>query len=54
MTLRDLDAIRKVVVNTVFLHKELVKKQLFQDLIREMGDFAVDLVLVITRSKIGF
>ena len=38
------EATRKAVVRTVFLHKELVNKQPFQDLIREVGDFAVDLV----------
>lgn len=39
---------RRVVVEEAALHrKELVQKRLFQDLIRELGDFAVDLVLKI-------
>lgn len=38
----------------VFLHKELVNKQPFQDLIREVGDFAVDLVSVMAMSKTGY
>lgn len=36
---------RRVVVEEAALHRrELVKKRLFQDLIRELRDFAVDLV----------
>ncbi|KFY28058.1 hypothetical protein V491_00664 [Pseudogymnoascus sp. VKM F-3775] len=45
MTSRDSDATRKAVVNVVSSHQELVKKQPFQDLIREVGDFAVDLII---------
>lgn len=38
--------IRKVIVDMVSLHKkELVRKMQFQELIREAGDFAVDLML---------
>ena len=54
MTSRHSDATRKAVIYTVFLHKELVKKQPFQDLIRDVGDFAVDLVSLMARSKTGF
>ena len=54
MTSRVSDATRKAVVRTVFLHKELVNKQPFQDLIREVGDFAVDLVSVLATSKTGY
>jgi hypothetical protein len=39
---------RRAVVEEAALHrKELVQKRLFRDLIRELGDFAVDLVLKI-------
>jgi len=42
----DANSIRKVAVDTVVLHRhDLVKKAPFQELIREVGDFAVDLVL---------
>ncbi|KFY03482.1 hypothetical protein V490_00177 [Pseudogymnoascus sp. VKM F-3557] len=54
MTSRVSEATRKAVVRTVFLHKELVNKQPFQDLIREVGDFAVDLVSVMAVSKTGY
>lgn len=38
-------------VKTVSLHKkDLVQKRPFQELIREVGDFAVDLVLVMAES----
>jgi hypothetical protein len=38
--------IRKIVVDAVASHsQDLVEKRSFQDLIREVGDFAVDLVL---------
>lgn len=43
MSSRHSDATRKAVIHTV-LHKGLVKKQPFEDLIRDVGDFAVDLV----------
>ena len=43
--------LRKAVVRTVFLQKELVNKQPFQDLIREVGDFAVDLVSVMAMTR---
>jgi hypothetical protein len=37
-----------VVVDEAALHRnELMQKWLFQDLIRELGDFAVDLILKI-------
>jgi len=40
-------AIRKVIVDVVSLHKqELARKLPFQELIREVGDFAVDLILI--------
>jgi hypothetical protein len=43
--------IRKIVVDTVFSHrKELVQKRPFQEVIREVGDFAIDLVLKMTNS----
>ncbi|KFY03940.1 hypothetical protein V490_00042 [Pseudogymnoascus sp. VKM F-3557] len=54
MTSRVSDATRKAVVRTVFLHKELVNKQPFQDLIREVGDFAADLVSVLATSETGY
>ena len=39
---------RRVVVEEAALHrKELIQKRLFQDLIREPGDFGIDLVLKI-------
>jgi hypothetical protein len=42
----DSKSIRNAVVHVVALHKEdLTHKRPFQDLIREVGDFAVDLVL---------
>ncbi|KAH6703025.1 hypothetical protein BKA61DRAFT_581620 [Leptodontidium sp. MPI-SDFR-AT-0119] len=42
----DSNGMRIAVVNAVAAHKEeLVQKRPFQDLIREVGDFAVDLVL---------
>jgi hypothetical protein len=48
----DATAIRKVLVDVVSLHKEeLVRKRPFQELIREVGDFAVDLVLKLTISN---
>jgi len=47
----DSDATRRAVVNTVSLYKqELVRKRPFQELIREVGDFAVDLVSVMAKS----
>jgi hypothetical protein len=43
-------AIRKVIVDIVSSHnQELVQKRPFQELIREVGDFAVDLVLTIAK-----
>jgi len=44
-------AMRKAVVRMVSLHQELVQKRSFQELIREVGDFAVDLVLRITNYE---
>ena len=45
-------AVRKVVVDAVSSHKqELVHKRPFQELIRDVGDFAVDLVLIMTNSN---
>ncbi len=42
----DSNSIRKAVVDTVVLHRvDLVQQAPFQELIREVGDFAVDLVL---------
>ncbi|KAH7360792.1 BTB/POZ protein [Rhexocercosporidium sp. MPI-PUGE-AT-0058] len=50
----DSNSIRIAVVNTVASHKEdLVQKGPFQDLIREVGDFAVDLVLKISGNGWG-
>ena len=44
----DLNAMRKTVIDVVASHKEdLVSKRPFQELIREVGDFAVDLILKI-------
>jgi len=43
--------IRKTVVDVVSSHRELVQKPAFQELIREVGDFAVDLVLQIAKSE---
>jgi hypothetical protein len=44
--------IRDAVVEIASLHKkDLVQKRPFQELIREVGDFAVDLVLVIAKNK---
>lgn len=50
----DMDpiVIRKAVVGMVFSHQELIQKRPFQELIRKVGDFAVDLVLEITNSEI--
>ena len=40
------DLMRKAVVDAVLLHRqELVQKRPFQDLLREGGDFAIDIVL---------
>jgi hypothetical protein len=45
-TNNEFNTIRKVVVNVVALHQsELAQKRSIQELIREVGDFAVDLVL---------
>jgi hypothetical protein len=45
-TNNESNTIRKSVVDVVTLHKrELVQKRSIQELIREVGDFAVDLVL---------
>jgi hypothetical protein len=42
----SLSDMRKAAVKTVCLHKkDLVQKRTFQELIREVGNFAVDLVL---------
>lgn len=47
----DSNGIRIAVVNAVASHKEdLVQKGPFQDLIREVGDFAVDLVLKLAKN----
>ncbi|KAK8900789.1 hypothetical protein QC760_010553 [Botrytis cinerea] len=47
----DIKTIRNAVVSVVALHKkELVEKRSFQELIREIGDFAVDLVLRVTQE----
>ena len=44
--------IRDAVVEIASLHKkDLVQKRPFQELIREVGDFAVDLMLVIAKDK---
>ncbi|PVH71127.1 hypothetical protein DL98DRAFT_521243 [Cadophora sp. DSE1049] len=44
-------AIRKVIVDIVSSHKqELVQKRPFQEVIREVGDFAVELVLKIAKE----
>ncbi|KAM3064922.1 hypothetical protein ACMFMG_011250 [Clarireedia jacksonii] len=48
----DCNTIRKAVVDVVVLHRhELIRKKQFQELIREVGDFAVDLVLEITEHS---
>jgi hypothetical protein len=48
----DSTATRKAVVDAVSLHKqELVQKRPFQELIREVGDFAVDLILLVANSN---
>ena len=48
-TSTNLTTMRKVVVDVVSLHKQdLVRKRPFQELIRGLGDFAVDLVLKIS------
>jgi len=49
-------AMRKAVVSVVSLHQELAQKRPFQELIRSVGDFAVDLVLILqfgTSKKIA-
>jgi hypothetical protein len=44
--------IRDAVVEIASLYKkDLVYKRLFQELIREVEDFAVNLILVITKNK---
>ena len=51
-TSTDVAAVRKAVVKTVSSHKkDLVPKRPFQELIREVGDFAVDLVLAMADSR---
>ncbi|KAH9205214.1 hypothetical protein DL95DRAFT_528942 [Leptodontidium sp. 2 PMI_412] len=51
----DSNGMRIAVVNAVAAHKEeLVQKRPFQDLIREVGDFAVDLVLKIAGKSSGW
>jgi hypothetical protein len=48
----DSTATRKAVVDAVSSHKqELVQKRPFQELIREVGDFAVDLILMVVNSN---
>ena len=50
----DPSSIRIAVVNAVASHKEdLVQKGPVQDIIREMGDFAIDLVLKIAGNSSG-
>lgn len=45
----EVTAIRKAVVDAVFSHrKALVQKRPFQEVVREVGDFAIDLVLKMT------
>ena len=44
-------SIRKTVVDAVFSHrKALVQKRPLQEVVREVGDFAIDLVLKMTNS----
>ncbi|KFY42048.1 hypothetical protein V494_02644 [Pseudogymnoascus sp. VKM F-4513 (FW-928)] len=44
-------SIRKAVVDAVFSHKKaLVQKRAFQEVVREVGDFAIELVLKMTNS----
>ncbi|KAG4427264.1 hypothetical protein IFR05_017253 [Cadophora sp. M221] len=51
----DSKGMRIAIVNAVASHKEeLVHKRPFQDLIREVGDFAVDLVLKIAKKSSGW
>jgi hypothetical protein len=46
LTSNSTDLIRKAVVDAVLLHRrELVQKRPFQDLVREGGDFAIDIML---------
>jgi hypothetical protein len=48
----DSNSKRMAVVNAVVLHKEdLVQKGSFQDLIREVGDFIVDLVMKMAENS---
>ena len=48
----DSDSIRNIVVGAVASHKQdLLQKVPFQELIREVGDFAVDLVLRIAKGR---
>jgi hypothetical protein len=45
---------RKALVKIVASHdKELVQKQQFKELIREVGDFAVDLVLLMAADSLA-
>lgn len=45
-TSQDEATIRMLVVNVATAHlQELIQKQSFQDLVREIGDFAVDLLV---------
>lgn len=51
-TSKERDLIRKAIVDAVSVHRELIQKRIFQELIREVGDFAVDLVLIIAGVKV--
>lgn len=51
LTSAEGSSIREIVVDTVFSHRKvLILKRPFQELIREAGDFAIDLVLKMTNS----
>jgi hypothetical protein len=48
----DSDSIRNIVVGAVASHKQdLLQKGPFQELVREVGDFAVDLVLRMAKGR---
>lgn len=53
LTSMEATSIRKAVVDAVFSHRKvLVQKRPFQEVVREVGDFAIDLVLKMTNSDV--
>ena len=51
-TLPEDDGLRKVVVRTVAQHRwELLQKRVFQNLLHQGGDFAVDLTQILARPQ---